>query len=393
MTRSEAMRGDVSALLRARHIVLWISTFEEARVANLCKEAAANAKFNAISWDCAMGTSDMAGKPINVSLQDPMRMLQTIGASPERAVYILKDLHEWLRDPTLKRQLRSLAISLQGQKPAEARAIIILAPSAEVPPELKGHVTVLEWPLPDRAEVASILDKVVGDVREDLREAAKPASRDAAIDAAVGLMAEEIVNCYSLSLVTKKTIDAKTVSAEKKRVVGQTPGLTYYDPDPRGLEAVGGLDLLKKWLIVRRASFTQRARERGCPPPKGAFFLGLPGCGKSLTAKAIASAYAVPLFRLDLGALSSKFLGESEGNIRRALAMAEAVSPCVVWIDEIREGACRVDRLAGRRRRRSGQARDTSFVDAGSEGIGVRHRHGERRAVPAPGAAAQGTFR
>ncbi|HSN68796.1 MAG TPA: AAA family ATPase, partial [Thermoanaerobaculia bacterium] len=104
---------------------------------------------------------------------------------------------------------------------------------------------------------------------------------------------------------------------------------------PGGLDAVGGLDVLKSWLTSRRAAFTARARAYGLPAPKGAMLVGVPGCGKSLTAKAIATAWGMPLLRLDLGALKSKWVGESEGNIRKALKVAETVSPCVVWLDEI----------------------------------------------------------
>jgi SpoVK/Ycf46/Vps4 family AAA+-type ATPase len=101
------------------------------------------------------------------------------------------------------------------------------------------------------------------------------------------------------------------------------------------LDAVGGLDVLKSWLKVRQSALSQRARDFGLPSPKGCFLVGVPGCGKSLTAKAVASAWGVPLLRLDMGALRSKWIGESEGNIRRALAVAETVSPCVLWLDEI----------------------------------------------------------
>lgn len=111
--------------------------------------------------------------------------------------------------------------------------------------------------------------------------------------------------------------------------------LTWHDPDPRGLAAVGGLELLKGWLNARRAAFGPKARAFGLPAPKGCMLVGVPGCGKSLVAKAVAAAWQMPLLRLDMGALRSKYVGDSEANIRKALQVAEAVSPCVLWLDEI----------------------------------------------------------
>lgn len=111
--------------------------------------------------------------------------------------------------------------------------------------------------------------------------------------------------------------------------------LEWFDPLPGGIDAVGGLDVLKGWLAQRRLAYSPKARAYGLPSPKGAFLVGPPGTGKSLTAKAIATAWGVPLLRLDMGALKSKFVGDSEANIRKAFATIEAIGRCVVWIDEI----------------------------------------------------------
>ena len=148
--------------------------------------------------------------------------------------------------------------------------------------------------------------------------------------------------------------------------------LEWHDPLPGGLAAVGGLDALKEWLASRRSAYSPAARAYGLPAPKGALIVGIPGTGKSLTAKAIATSWGVPLLRLDLGALKSKFVGESEGNLRKALQVIEAIGRCVVWIDEVEKAlaerarvrrrppmaVCRSMRLARCCRGcRSGQAR------------------------------------
>jgi hypothetical protein len=331
MTRSDQARADITALFRARNTLLWVVTREEARVERALIEAATAAKYVPTFWDCAGGLQAASGKAIDPSLIDPLNMLKRIGVRPEREVYVMRDLHKWLADPVVLRTLRGLARSLEGTPTAECRSIVVLSPSSEVPPELAGHAVVIDWPLPDRPEIADILGQFV----EQYPDAVTADTRDAAIDAAVGLTAAEATGCYSRSMVTAKRIDPKLVAGEKKRVIAREKVLTWYDPDPRGLDAVGGLDVLKGWLKTRKSALSQRARDFGLPSPKGVMLVGVPGCGKSLTAKAVSAAWGIPLLRLDMGALRSKWIGESEANIRKALQVAETVSPCVLWLDEI----------------------------------------------------------
>jgi AAA+ superfamily predicted ATPase len=335
MTPSQKTNADFSALLRARNIITWIVTREEVRVERAIIEAAGAARFPTRFWDCANGLQNDLGEQI-ANIPNAFDALAKIRDDKTRMLYVLRDLPAWF-DPQIVRMLRSLARSLEAAPRDEARAIVILTPRSEVPPELAGHVTVIDYPLPARPEIAEILDRALEGLPDDFRAAATPTNgaRDAAIDAAVGLTAVEASNCYARSLVTTKTIDPAQVSSEKRRVIAREKVLTWYDPEPRGLDAVGGLELLKEWLVARRAAFSQKARAFGLPEPKGILLAGVPGGGKSLTAKAVATAWGMPLLRLDLGALRSKYVGESEGNIRKALAVAETVAPCVLWLDEI----------------------------------------------------------
>ncbi len=344
-TKGQQAAADVAALLRARNALLWVVTREEGRAERLLFEAAAAAGYVPRTWDCAAGFLSLAGEEEEGDLsqrQDPGAALASIQARAlrsERGAWILRDLPVWLVGPAAAptcRALRNLARMLPGVPRKSAQALIVLSPSGEVPPELAGHATVIEWPLPDRAEVAAILDAAIAGLPEGMRADAAPnGTRDAAIDAAVGLSGEEAANCYARSLVQSRRIDPALVAGEKRRVIARERVLEWYDPIPGGLDAVGGLDALKGWLVARRSAFSARARAYGLPAPKGALLVGVPGCGKSLTAKAIATAWGMPLLRLDLGALRSKYVGDSESNLRRALRVAEAVSPCVVWLDEI----------------------------------------------------------
>jgi AAA+ superfamily predicted ATPase len=337
--------ADVSALLRARNSLLWIVTREEARVERALFEAAAGAHYVARTWDVAQGAADISGAPFgrNGELNDPAAMLTAIAGravnGDERGVWIMRDLPAWLGGASgavTLRQLRNLARSLPVAPRDRAQAIIVLSPSGEVPPELAGHATVIEWPMPDRAEIAAILDGAIAGLPDDMQASAAPnGTRDAAIDAAVGLSGEEAASCYARSLVQSRRIDPAIVAGEKKRVIARERVLEWIDPIPGGLDAVGGLETLKAWLAVRKSAYSRQAREYGLPAPKGVFLFGVPGCGKSLTAKAIATAWGVPLLRVDLGALKSKFVGESESNLRKAFKVIEAIGRCVVWFDEI----------------------------------------------------------
>lgn len=335
MTKSEQANADVTALLRARNTLLWVVSREETRVERALVESVAQAGYEPVLWDCVQGLTAPDGVVIDSLQPDTVsRLFPVITDDRQRRVYILRDFHKWL-DPFSLRNLRNLAKSLQSAARNEARSIIILSPSGEVPPELAGHTIVIDYPLPDRVEIGRILDDIIGSQPADVRETLVNGSREAAIDAAVGLSAEEAASCYAKSLVTVRKIDAAAVAGEKKRVIARERVLTWFDPDPRGMEAIGGLENLKTWLSARRAALGKDAREYGLPAPKGILLVGVPGCGKSLTAKCVPAAWGLPLLRCDMGALKSKWVGDSEANIRKALATAEAVAPCVLWFDEI----------------------------------------------------------
>ena len=345
-SKSQAAADDVAALLRARNPLIWIVTREEARAEQYLVQAAAAASYVPHFWDVAQGVTMLDGRPENIGGADPGDTLDVIreraaaqSGRGERGLWIMRDLPVWLQGApgaSPLRKLRNLARFLPGTPRESAQAVVVMSPSGDVPPELAVHASVIDWPLPDREEIGGILDAAVGALPEEMRAAAAPnGSRDAAIDAAVGLSGEEAASCFARSLVRLRKVDPATIAREKRRVVARERVLDWFDPLPGGLDAVGGLDNLKRWLVTRTAAYSPQARAYGLPAPKGALLVGIPGCGKSLTAKAIATAWNVPLLRLDLGALKSKFVGDSEANIRKAFAVIEAIGRCVVWLDEI----------------------------------------------------------
>lgn len=343
---NEAVRKDLTALFRARNPLIWITSEEEQRVEAEIVQAAADAKYPVFFWDCFRGLTKEENTPLNARMTvlrgaGGAGVLNYIDGSPnldgdvKRGVIVLRDAHKWLASPPDCRAMRSVARRIVNLPPESARIIIVLTPSREVPMELQGDVTLLEWPLPTREDISNILDEVIESLPDEIAANVVNGARSAGIDAALGMQANRIQQSFAKSLVLTRTIDAPSIVREKKKIIDSVDGLTWIEPDPRGLDAVGGLENEKEWLRIRQRAFSPAAREYGLPAPKGMLMVGVPGCGKSLAAKAIGSAWSMPVIRLDLGALKSKFVGESEGNIRRALNVAETVAPCILWIDEI----------------------------------------------------------
>jgi ATP-dependent 26S proteasome regulatory subunit len=346
VTKSQQTAADLVAALRARNPLIWIRTAEELRVEKYIFEAAAAAGYVPYTWDVAQGVTDIAGKlvPGIVDGSDPGDTLKAIRdyakrPAAGRKVWILRDLAPWLAGPigiATVRQLRNLTRLLPGTPREVAQAIVVLTPSADVPIELSSVATVIDWPLPDRDEIGGILDATLASLPEDVQLNAVPnGARSTAVDAAVGLTADRIQTCFAESLVKLRRIDPVLVTREKRRVLAEEKVLEWIDPPAGGLDVIGGLDALKTRLTARSAAYSTAARNYGLPAPRGALFVGVPGCGKSLMGKAVAAAWRVPLLRLDLNALRSKYVGESEANLRRAFRVIEAVGRAVIWIDEI----------------------------------------------------------
>jgi hypothetical protein len=350
-TRSQIAASDVSALLRARNPLLWVVTREEARVEGYLIEAARSAGYNPLTWDCAQGVTDLKGnRGANIQSPDINTVLDAIRDrarnNSTRTAWIMRDLHKWLEGPigiNTTRQLCNLARLLPGTPTAQAQAIIVLSASNQVPDELVGHATVIDWPLPDRTEIGGMLDAAISVLPEkdaagaELREAARPKNgeREIAIDAAVGLIGPEAQACFAKSLVQNRRIDPVIIAQEKKRIIAKSGVLEWLDPLKGGLDAVGGLDGMKAWLLKRQLAYSPKARAYGLPAPKGAFVFGISGCGKTMIAKATAAAFKSPLLKLDLGAIKDGLVGRSEQNLRKALGVINAVGRCVVLIDEI----------------------------------------------------------
>ena len=212
--------------------------------------------------------------------------------------------------------------------------IVILGCRNTLPEELKWEFVVIDFALPGKDDLGAVLDGICDSAK---LKKSKCAKRDAILDAASGLTCFEAENAFALSIVSSKTVKADAVASEKANTIKQN-GILEVIETSQSLDDIGGLDQLKDWLLKRRDAFSPEARKYGLPSPKGLLIAGIPGTGKSLTAKATATVFGRPLLKLDAGRLFGSLVGQSEANLRQVLQTAESIAPCVLWIDEIEKG-------------------------------------------------------
>src|SRR5512139_1446021 len=364
MTRGQRAGADVTLNLRARCSGFWIThRGDEARTEQDLVPAIAKAGYRPHFWDLANGVTGLDGKPERDQPQfnppeDPDAVLDMIEKKSrrklfegdyDRNVWILRDLAPWLEGVAGALTLRKLQNllrpdGLSGSERNVAQAIIVLSANVSAPPELSsGQLTVIDWPLPDRDEIGTILDGAVevlpdterNPLQSTVRTALRNGARDAAIDAAVGLSSQEVQATFARSLIENSSIDVSAIAAEKKRLIDQEPAMTYYPPRPGGFAVVGGLENFKEWAIKTKLSYSPEARAYGLKLAKGCMLLGVSGCGKTLSCQALGAEWGWPVIRLDINALKGKYVGESESRLRGIFAKIDALGQVIVYIDEV----------------------------------------------------------
>jgi ATP-dependent 26S proteasome regulatory subunit len=326
---------EVLDLIRARYSLIYLISSEEQRVEESLLKLARRRDMKLGVWSITRGMVQKFGTLKGGDVKDPIKALDYIAAQEGRGLFVLRDFHAFVNDPTVVRKLRDLAHDLRKTQ----KNIFLLSPVTKIPPELEKDLCIVDWDLPNRRE----LTKVVEDLAQQLPQGCDPGlakdadGREQIVDAALGLTLMEAENVIAKSIVRHKTFHLPTVLAEKKHIIRKSGILEYYEAE-ESLDGIGGLEILKQWLVKRRHAFTSEARDFGLPLPKGILLLGVPGCGKSLTAKAVGAAWQMPLLRLDVGKIFGGLVGASEENMRKALKTAEAVAPAVLWLDEIEKG-------------------------------------------------------
>ena len=347
---AEDFATNLRRLIRARFPLLSIQTAEESRalaeiaavVGNRTQVAPARQVY---TWSTANGFAAL-GQPGNAETRTPHAALTAAAALTMPSVVVLLDLHPWLGsnsslpDTQLVRALKATVRYYQdGPVP---RTLILISPTPRIPPDLESLVTLVDFPLPTEPQIRATLDGMISrnTAAGALRVELGPTGAERLAKAALGLTAFEAENAFARSMVDdgRLTDDDIALVQEEKRQIVQKSGVLEVISAKVRLEDIGGLENLKTWLRKRNGSWLDEAAAYGLPAPKGVLITGVPGCGKSLTAKAMASAWSLPLVRLDIGRVFGGLVGASEQNMRTALRTAEAVAPCVMWIDEIEKG-------------------------------------------------------
>ncbi|WP_242395222.1 AAA family ATPase [Anaeromyxobacter oryzisoli] len=330
---------ELDTLVRARYPLVYLVTSEEQRVEAILADLARSHGKALLGWSATKGLRRLDGaKGPLPAAQSPLDALAAVEKLSEPSLVVLEDFHPYLQDPQVVRALRDLAHAL---KSTYATAIL-LSPSLVIPPEVEKEISVLDVPLPTYGDLLELLKQIVGVVRrsENAKVELTNADADQLVQAALGLTLSEAESAFAKAIATDGRLsraDVPLVLEEKRQVIRKSGLLEYFAPDAK-LADVGGLDALKAWLARRGAAFSEAARRFGLPQPKGLLLLGVQGCGKSLTAKAIAAQWGLPLLRLDMGRIFSGLVGSSEENLRKAIRVAESVAPVVLWVDEIEKG-------------------------------------------------------
>lgn len=329
MTTSQAL-DDLRLRIEAGYPLLFLRTFEEQRWEEELAELALELERGLVTWSVTAGAlpalSGDAAKP------DPLAFLEQIAEYPADHLFLLKDLHPYLSDPRVVRKLRDMLPGLTVQR----KTLLAMGPIDDVPVELAKEVTVLSLPLPGVEEMRTELQQVLSQRREG-RLALTPDQEEHLLKAVLGLTAHEARKAFARALqgVEQITDDVyAALVAEKRHMVRGSDLLEFFDLE-EGIHDIGGLDGLKEWIQQRAQAFSVDAQSRGISNPKGVLLAGVQGCGKSLSAKAIARLLGFPLVRMDIANLLEQQRGSSEQNLREVLHLMETIAPSVLWLEEI----------------------------------------------------------
>jgi len=351
--------GTLKVLIDSSAPIVVMETVEEVRAVRLVRVACASLNLATFEWSIASGLArcgnegnevvvegrfpaggtgqeptDLAAQAI-YNTREPAQVLGVLEGISVEAAFILKDFHRHMEDPVVVRRLRDV-----GQKFSKnRRTVVIVAPSIKMPPELASLVEYLELPLPDKLRLRQIIDEMivrVGKTRT-LRRSLDTAGLDVMADNLRGLTEEQAERAVSQAIVTRYGLTTEIVTdvlQAKKEMLRRAAMLDFVDVSDT-MAGVGGLANLKHWLEQRRGTWEEKARAFGLEPPRGVVILGVQGCGKSMCAQAIAGEWKLPLVKFDTAAIFDKYIGETEKRIQSVFQVAEELSPCVLWIDEL----------------------------------------------------------
>ena len=323
--------GELTLLLKARYPVIFINTIEEDRVEYVIRKYIKNSLNRSIySWDFVDGYTNNPNNE-GFAKRNPLQALELVEklTAETPAIFLLKDFNRFLTDVSISRKLKNIGRILKLQP----KTIIIIGFDYTIPKELQDLITVIKFQLPIANEIKQELTRLINSLNIEIESELF----ENLTQACQGLSLERIRRVLSKIIATQKTINENSINIllnEKKQIISQTEILEYWSAKEK-ITNIGGVDNLKQWLKKRKTSFGVQASNYGLPTPRGLLLVGIQGTGKSLTAKAVATEWQLPLLKLDVGKLFGGIVGESESRLRQMIEVSETLSPCILWIDEI----------------------------------------------------------
>lgn len=330
----------ISTLLNARRSALFIETYEEHRFEQDLKQLAEEKDYELLSWSTTSGMFNvLTGEVLDKSVQDPERMIDYVtgyksgNKGSGNAIFLIKDIHDMWNHFRVKRKIRDLLERPRGKDEAY-RPIFFMSPQVSIPAELERLITMVQYDLPTRERVEEQLVGMESFLRSKGLPLPEGREREGIINGLVGMTLVEITNVLKETVTQRHRIDVNDIIKEKEQIIKKT-GILEYVTDLGNMENVGGLDLLKEWFEDARFAFDFDAKEFKVDPARGVVLTGFPGAGKTLTAKSIAYQWNLPLLKMNINDIMDSKVGQSEKNMARALQLAETVSPCILFIDEM----------------------------------------------------------
>ncbi len=355
-TTVHGFRTELQNLVRARYPLIHINTFEEDRCLNVIQAVAKHLDQHMLVWSTSRGVT--AVEPPNdpdgarhrlADLTAAVELFEELATARDRHpggyIFVLLDPYPYLSDraanPIYRRRLRDLAINIRTN--GYHANCVIISPSLAAPYELEKEITVVDFPMPSRDEISNYITTFVKRLagNKSVKIQQDPGLIEKLVDASLGLTLTEVEAALAKALVENLALTTSAVEKifrQKQQIIRKSGILEYIDTRGLTLAEIGGLDVFKEWLRIRAATFSPKGRAFGIDPPKGVLLTGIPGCGKSWSAKCVAASWHLPLIRLDMGKVYSSLVGSSEEHMRDAIRITESVAPCILWIDEIEKG-------------------------------------------------------
>lgn len=339
----------LSLYIKSRFPLIYIVTWEEEGTINALREMVLQTTYfkqkrDVFTWSVTQGLT-IQEKVIDSHLIDPIKTLDYILQYAGDGIFILTDFYAELAklcerhvsNQLLIRKIKNLIVTLK--KSNYRKTVILTGYEKFIPKDLQKEILIEEFPLPDEKELKKIILNLIHDNCDNSRLSIDQSEQTIhkLCRAALGLTSFEAENAFALALVEDGKLDESDLSnilREKKQIIKQSGILEFID-NKLNINDIGGLDNLKKWLYKRKETWNEKAIAYQLPRPKGLLITGVPGCGKSLTAKSVSSLWNLPLLRLDIGSIFEGVVGSSERNMREVIRTAESISPCILWIDEI----------------------------------------------------------